>query len=189
MSSRLFFRYSHNSSIFLDARRAFEGLDIHTRERPLRRELADILPQGLECLRALSLIIVGDTEEVLDEFRARLLLDLGGDFDDAVKEGSDNFDIFLTHITRGNGSCAKADATRHLSRLCKSNSASLLSQTQIRTYCHQKRHSLRSIVRKRNALESTRHTVDRDANQVADLFNFAASKTIGPEIPKDKMVI
>lgn len=102
----------------MDTRGTGEVFDVNTRKGPFHGEGADVLAESLESLSTLGLALGGNTEKVLDKLGAGLLLELTRDFDDTVQEGCDDLDVFLAHVTGGDGGGTDSDTAGHLSRFC-----------------------------------------------------------------------
>ena len=91
--------------------------DINTGKRPLPSELPDLLAELEDLLSTLLALFLdgSDTDEVLEELAASLLLENKSELDGTVKEVSDDLDVVLEHVTRSESGGTETDTAGDLS--------------------------------------------------------------------------
>lgn len=89
----------------------------NTRQRPFAGKDANLIAQLLHLGEPLlALLLCGsNTDEVLEKLRTSFFLENEGKLDCAVEEVSDDLDVLLLHVTRGQSGGTEADTTRDLS--------------------------------------------------------------------------
>jgi len=99
-----------------EALRLLEVGGVDTGQREALSELGDLITERLDLLVSDPALIRGggNAHEVLEELRARLLLESERDLHSAVQELSDLLDVLLLHVTRGESRGSKTDTTRNL---------------------------------------------------------------------------
>jgi len=83
--------------IALEALGLGEGADVDTRKRePLSKD-TDLFAEFLNKLGTLAIAVESDALEILEQLRARLLLQLQRNLDSTVQEISNRLEIFFLH--------------------------------------------------------------------------------------------
>jgi len=161
----------------MDAFRLLDGRDINTRKGPLGSERLDFLTELLDLEVSLLAFFRGgsDTHKVLEQFRTGLFLEDERELDGTVQKVSDDLDVFLEHVARGDSGCAETDTTGYLSRGVTRNSVLCTKLT----LCNRTNLRVQQSIR----------TVDSDPHKIANFLNFATSQTKGAEIPENQVVV
>lgn len=116
------------------------GLD--TWKGELRSEALDLVTELLDLVVRLGARGGGDFDEVFEELGAGILLQLQGELDGTVQEGSHGLDVFLGHVTGSQGGGTETDTSGDLGRgvtrngvLWRKTSTRVMEGVMVESHC------------------------------------------------------